>query len=132
MSEVVAAPPKGLEMFAPPRRQKPLPAVALRRPPKGGDRAEALAKLDIHTLQDLLQHYPRRHIDRSRLQTVADLKELAARGELTGEVAVHARVLEMKPPIRTRPRPPKKPITIIKARIGDETGSIDVTWFNQQ
>ena len=132
MSETVAAPPKGLEMFAPPRRQKPLPAVALRRPPKGGDRAEALAKLDIHTLQDLLQHYPRRHIDRSKLTTVAELQQGLDDGTLPTEIAVHARVINMGKPFALAKRTTKgKKRTMVKAKIGDETGSIEVTWFNQ-
>jgi ATP-dependent DNA helicase RecG len=119
-------------MFAPRRRQKPLPAAALRRPPRGGDRAEALAKLDIYSLQDLLQHYPRRHIDRSKLTTMAELQAAFDEGRVPKEVAVHARVIKMGKPFALQKRTSKgKRRTMIKARVGDETGTIEITWFNQ-
>ena len=121
--DVVAAPPKGLELFAAPRRRAPLNVQ--------GKRAGALSKMGLATVQDLLQHYPRRHVDRTNLRTVRELKEAAAAGEL-GEVQVHARVLDIKRPFTL---PSKKPggkrRTMIKGSIGDETGSIDVSWFNQ-
>ncbi|MEA2433337.1 MAG: ATP-dependent helicase RecG [Actinomycetota bacterium] len=122
MSEVVDAPPKGLELFAAPRRRKSLP-------PKRG---EALQSLGIDTVQDLLQHYPRRHVDRTQLRTVAQLKEQSAQEDL-GEVTVHAKVVQMGRPfeLRGRTKTNKKRI-MIKGKVGDETGSIDVTWFNQQ
>ena len=123
MRDVVAAPPKGLELFAAPRRRAPLNLQ--------GKRATALSKMGLSTVQDLLQHYPRRHVDRTNLRTVIQLKEAAAAGEL-GEVQVHARVLDIKRPFTL---PSKKPggkrRTMIKGAIGDETGSIDVSWFNQ-
>ncbi|HET7483538.1 MAG TPA: ATP-dependent DNA helicase RecG [Actinomycetota bacterium] len=122
MSEVVAAPPRGLELFATGRRCTPLRAAATR--------TAALEKLGIGSVQDLLQHYPRYHVDRTNLRTVAELKRAAAEAEL-GEVQVHARVKQMKRPFKTRPRT-GKPKTIIRGTIGDETGSLDVTWFNQE
>lgn len=118
--ETVAAPPRGLELFAGGRRRTPLP-----RPPKG-KKAEALGKLGIGSVQDLLQHYPRRHIDRTKLRTIAELKRLADAGELDDEVTIHARVIKINRPFRT-----KNGKRMITGRIGDETGSIGVTWFNQ-
>lgn len=124
MVEVVAAPPRGLELFAASRRAKPLRVQ--------GKKAAALGKLGIGSVQDLLQHYPRRHVDRSTLRTVAELQRAAAEGDATGEVTVHARVQRMGRPVALRPKPGvKKRRTLIKGRIGDETGSIEVTWFNQ-
>ena len=129
MSETVAAPPKGLEMFAPRRRQRALPAAALRG---GAKRAEALAKLEIRSMQDLLQHYPRRHIDRTKLTTVAELTRAAEEDALPNEVALHARVEKMGRPFELRKRTTKgKRRTMVKAQVGDETGTIEVTWFNQ-
>ena len=123
MAEVVAAPPRGLELFAASRRAK-----SLRVQPK---KAEALGKLGIGSVQELLQHYPRRHVDRSTLRTVAELSRAAAEGD-AGEVTVHVRVQKMGRPVPLRPKPNvKKRRTLIKGRIGDETGSIEVTWFNQ-
>ena len=124
VAEVVAAPPKGLELFAAPRRRTPLTVQ--------GKRATALNKMGLSTVQDLLQHYPRRHVDRTNLRTVQQLKDAAAAGELGAEVQVHARVLTINRPFRI---PSKKPgakgRTLIKGSIGDETGSIEVSWFNQ-
>jgi ATP-dependent DNA helicase RecG len=117
MAEVVAAPPRGVELFAARSRQLPLRVT--------GRRGVALAKLGIESVQDLLQHYPRYHVDRTQLRTIRDLANLANEG-FSGEVQVHATVRKIGRPITTRSRK-----VIIKARIGDETGAIDVTWFNQ-
>ena len=118
MSQTVRARPKGLELYASPRSALPLGVT--------GKRAEALEKLGIRSVQDLLQHYPRYHVDRTQLRTIADLRRLAAEGP-TGEVQVHATVKKMNRPFRTRSGK-----LMIKGQIADETGAIDVTWFNQQ
>jgi ATP-dependent DNA helicase RecG len=118
MVEVVQAPPRGLELFAPRRRQAPLRAP--------GKRAGALEKLGISSVQDLLQHYPRYHVDRTQLRTIAELRR-ALNGDDASEVQVHARVLKINRPFRTRGGK-----VLIKGRIGDETGAIEVTWFNQE
>jgi ATP-dependent DNA helicase RecG len=117
MAETVTAPPRGLELFVPSRRGRPLSVSA--------KRAEALAKLGIATVQDLLQHYPRYHVDRTQLRTIAELGRLAAEGH-KGEVQVHARVEKINRPFRT-----KTGKRMITGRIGDETGTVSVTWFNQ-
>src|ERR687894_183833 len=93
MTQTVRARPKGLELYATGRAAAPLPAT--------GKRAEALAKLGIGSVQDLLQHYPRYHVDRTELRTIADLRRLAAEGH-EGEVQVHATVKKIAPPFRTR------------------------------
>jgi ATP-dependent DNA helicase RecG len=124
MAESVMARPKGLELYAPARLQKPLAA--------GGKRGEALAKLGIASVQDLLQHYPRYHVDRRDVRTI---RELAEAGDAEGrEVQVLAKVVKMGDPF-TIPakggRSRGKGRKMIKGRIGDETGTIEVTWFNQ-
>ncbi|MGH2757259.1 MAG: ATP-dependent DNA helicase RecG [Actinomycetota bacterium] len=123
MAEVVAAPPRGLELFAIGKRRK-----ALRY---SGKRADALGKLGVSSVQDLLQHYPRRHVDRSSLRTIAELRAAAADG-FEGEVTVHAQISSINKPfaIRTKGNS-KKRRTMIKGVIGDETGKVNVTWFNQ-
>src|SRR5918996_4528258 len=118
MPETVAAPPRGLDLFAAPARRKALRVV-------GSRRQQGLRKLGIGTIQDLLQHYPRYHVDRTQLRTIAELKRLATDGE-AGDVTVHAEVLRIERPFRTRTGK-----RMIKGRVGDETGSIEVTWFNQ-
>ena len=118
MTDSVTAPPRGLELYAPRRRQIPLRIT--------GKRATALAKLGIESVQDLLQHYPRLHVDRSTLRTIRDLGRLAA-GGFAGEVQVHARVVNVDRPFRTR-----NGKLMVKGKIADETGAIAVTWFNQE
>ena len=117
MAEVVQAPPKGLELFASRRRQKSLEFT--------GKRSKGLEKLKIETVQDLLQHYPRRHVDRTQLRTIKELATMSADQLGPGEVQVLARVDQIARPFRTRTG--KK---LIKGRIRDDTGMIAVTWFN--
>ncbi|MBA3430568.1 MAG: ATP-dependent DNA helicase RecG [Actinobacteria bacterium] len=114
-TDSVVAPQHGLELWATPAGRVPLRA--------SGRAARGFAKLGIESVQDLLQHYPRYHVDRTRLKTVG---ELGAGPRSGGEVQVHARVLKVARPFKTRSGK-----RMIKARIGDETGSIEVTWFNQ-
>ena len=127
MADVVQAPPKGLELFARPQRRTPLRLPAAR--------ARAVAKLQIESVQDLLQHYPRYHVDRTQLRTVSELRKLVSEGA-SGEIQVYATVLSIQRPVRLPPKGGRggrgKERVLIKGRIGDETGSIDVTWFNQQ
>jgi ATP-dependent DNA helicase RecG len=118
MQDVVAAPPRGLELFASGARRKPLDA-----PPR---EKRALAKLGIETVQDLLQHYPRGHFDRREVSTIAEITKLARDG-FKGDVSVHARVDRMNRPFKTRTGK-----LMIQARVQDETGQIGVTWFNQK
>jgi len=108
----------GLDLFAPPSRRKSLGAR--------GARADALERLGISSVQDLLQHYPRYHVDRTQLKTVSELGALAARGH-EGEVQVHARVVKIDKPFRTR-----SGRFLIKGVIADETGKVAVSWFNQK
>ena len=123
--ETVAAQPKGLELFAPSTKATPL---SLR-----GKRADALAKLGVETVQDLLQHYPRYHVDRTQLRTVRELRSYLMEQGRGVEVQVHARVAKMNKPAPLRKRTKSgKPMLMIKGVIEDETGSIQVTWFNQQ
>jgi len=118
MSEVVTGQQRGLELFGARTRIRPLGVT--------GKRAEALAKLGIASVQELLQHYPRYHVDRTQLRTIDELKRLAASQDL-GEVQIHARVKKLNRPFKT-----KTGKLMITGSIGDETGSISVTWFNQQ
>ena len=118
MSETVAAQQRGLELFGTKSRLRPLRFT--------GKKADALEKLGIGSVQDLLQHYPRYHVDRTNLRTVEEMKRLASESDL-GEVQVHARVKKLNRPFKT-----KSGKLMITGSIGDETGSISVTWFNQQ
>jgi len=84
----------------------------------GEKRTKALSSQGIETVLDLLQHYPRRYIDRTRQ---AHIEDLAVDEEATvvGEVRrVSSR--------RTRNRR-----TLTTVEFGDGTGRLSLTFFNQ-
>ena len=83
----------------------------------GPARAKLLAKLNIATKYDLLTHYPRAYENHSSLTKISELIE--------GETAlVVGRVYEVN---SRRARN----LTIINATLEDETGELQLTWFNQ-
>lgn len=117
MSEVVARRRQGLELFASGSRRRALNIT--------GKRAAGLEKLGIETVQDLLQHYPRRHTDRTQLRTIREIfRDLP--DERT-EVTVHARVKRLYKPARSKDGKRR----LLRGTLGDETGSLNVMWFNQ-
>lgn len=84
----------------------------------GPKRAEVLQKeFDIHTFQDLLYYYPYRHIDKTRVYHVSDIVEdgsyIQLRGRVTG-----AQIVGQQRAKR------------LTAQFVDETGSLDLVWFN--
>jgi ATP-dependent DNA helicase RecG len=99
----------------------------------GPRRAEALEKIGIKTVYDLLFHVPRRYLDRSMVVSISDLRKLA-RG-LNPPRSAHAPELNVS-----------RDYTVVgevrsfqvigyrsKARfvlvLGDETGSMQCVWF---
>lgn len=84
----------------------------------GEKRAARLHKLGIDTIEDLLTYPPRRIEDRSHFASIGTLR----RGQ---EVAVRAEILAVDQ-IRTSER-----TTLVKAALGDGTGFLYATWFNQ-
>ena len=85
----------------------------------GEKRAEALAKLGIRTLRDLVSYFPRTYEDRSQTVPIA----LAAPD---APVCIHA--LVATEPTLTRIR---RGMELVRFRIVDDSGSADVTYFNQ-
>jgi ATP-dependent DNA helicase RecG len=84
----------------------------------GPKSAQAAAEAGIRTVWDLLLRVPRRHRD---LQ-VRQLAEVAP-GE---RATVHVEVLGAKPrPFR------KRRLTIVGVKVGDGSGTVRATWFNQ-
>lgn len=81
-------------------------------------RVDALARLGVHTVGDLLHHYPFRYLD---LSATADLRTVAVGSDAT----VVGRVHEIKV---KRPRPR---LTITEVAIVDGTGALIGVWFNQ-
>ena len=84
-----------------------------------GDRsAEALARMGVRTVLDLLTWYPRRYIDRTNQASLAELKV----GE---EATVVVRVT------RTTSTRTRNGRTMVKVRVTDGSGDAEVTFFNQ-
>ena len=81
-------------------------------------RAKALAGLGVHTVRDLLTHFPRRYIDLSRTETVAS----AAIGS---SCTIEGRVHEVK---LKRPKPK---LSLTEVTLVDDTGVLIVTAFRQ-
>jgi ATP-dependent DNA helicase RecG len=99
----------------PPGLHAPLTTI----PGIGPKSAKNLERLGLHTLGDLLWYMPRRYVDYSQLKTINRLWY----GE---EVTVLATVEEIK----VRPTRGGQ-MKLVEAIVGDGTGSLRVTWFNQ-
>jgi ATP-dependent DNA helicase RecG len=84
----------------------------------GPKRAEALASLEVHNVLDLLTHYPRRYLDRTNEATVSQLVEGEEASVLVTVQAVDSR--------RVRGNR-----TMVVATVGDGTGTLRLTFFNQ-
>ncbi|HRT30882.1 MAG TPA: ATP-dependent DNA helicase RecG [Anaerolineae bacterium] len=89
-----------------------LPGVAQKR-------AAYLEKLGVRTIADLLHYYPRRYEDYSQLKTIDHLEY----GEL---VTVIATVWE------AGGREVRPGLYLFRAIVGDGTGTLEVTWFNNR
>ena len=85
----------------------------------GEQRAKALEKLSIRTLGDLISYFPRAYDDRRTRKKIRDLEE--------GESAC-VEAMVAAPPTLSRIRRGQE---LVKLRAVDETGALDVTFFNQ-
>ena len=83
-----------------------------------GRRGEKLRSVGIGTVADLLQHVPRRYIDRSRTEPIATVP-------FDREVTIIGTVQ------RVSTRRPRRTLTITEAVVSDASASIKVVWFNQ-
>jgi ATP-dependent DNA helicase RecG len=85
-----------------------------------GDKLRAgLEEMGIETVLDLLEHYPRRYVDRTERAEIHEL-EIGQEATVDAEVkSIHAR--------RTRDR--KR--TIVNATVYDGTGLLEIVFFNQ-
>jgi ATP-dependent DNA helicase RecG len=72
----------------------------------------------IETVRDLLHHYPRRYIDRSRVHTIGTLG-------IGGYATVIARVHKVSK------RQTRRHQTMVTVTVGDGSGYLDLTFFNQ-
>ena len=85
----------------------------------GEKRETALASADIRTVLDLVQHYPRRHLDRTREARIADLHK-GDEATVFGEVRSSS----------TRPLRGRR--TLTEVVIGDGGHRLTLTFFNQR
>ena len=86
----------------------------------GETRAKALAKLGITTLQELIGYFPRRYEDRTMTRPIREL----AVGE-----TVCVRAMLANDPTASRISGGR---TVVKARAVDESGALELTFFNQE
>ena len=85
---------------------------------KGEEAHMVLAGMGIHTVGDLIRHYPRRYIDRSAVERIGDLR-------IGQQATVIARVH------KTAKRLTRRRQTMVTVTITDGTGFLDMTFFNQ-
>ena len=78
---------------------------------------KGLAKLDIFTVQDLIEHYPRNYDVYGEIKPIESLQE-----EETAVIEASVVALPQRKKVRN--------LTIVQCRVGDATGSILLTWFN--
>lgn len=100
-----------------------LAAPLLRLPGVGEKRAEQLARLGLHTVSDLLFHFPRAYENRGDVVSLAATQEPARAG------ARQAVILT----VSTAPRRSrlKNRMTLLKFRAFDDSGTCEVAFFNQ-
>lgn len=85
----------------------------------GEKKEKSLATADIHTVLDLIQHYPRRHLDRTREAKIADLQK-GDEATVFGEVR------------SSNTRPLRGRRTLTEVVIGDGGHQLTLTFFNQR
>lgn len=85
----------------------------------GEARAKSLAKLGITDLRSLLSYFPRAYDDRRAYKKIADL--------VPGENACVCAVIAGEPKLSRI----RKGLDLIKLRAVDETGALELTYFNQ-
>ncbi len=86
----------------------------------GTARAELLNKIGIFTLGDAIRYFPRGHEDRGKEKNIAELVD----GE---EALISAFAVTRITEFKVNPR-----LTLCKLTVRDETGSCQITWYNQK
>ena len=84
----------------------------------GTVRAALLNKLNIYTVRDLLEHFPRTYNDRSQITCISDLTP----GTLN---TIRATITSMPEAVFSNAR------CIVRLKLNDETGTLLIVWFNQ-
>ena len=84
----------------------------------GPKKAKLFEKLHIRTLRDALETYPRDYEDRTRITRIADI-DAEDKYAIRAVVGTEPRVSRIR-----------KGLTLVKCMIFDESGSLNVTYFN--
>jgi len=105
-SEILDIDPKLAKRRAGSRAKEPLEAH------------QVLDRMGVETVGDLLHHYPRRYIDRSRVQTIRDLR-----------AGAYATVIATVSKVFRRPTRRGQPMVIVP--LSDAPARLDLTFFNQ-
>lgn len=84
----------------------------------GDERTKKLNMLGIYTLKDLIEYFPRDYEDRSKIKKIKDIS-IDELNTIKGYISFKPEVMKIKD------------ISLTKAKIKDETGEIEVVWFNQ-
>ena len=84
----------------------------------GPKKSQALARLGIVLVYDLLTYYPRRYEDQSNLRTIAE--------SVPGEEGTVSGVI-----ISVTESCPRRGLKILKALVSDGSAYIQLSWFNQ-
>ena len=92
----------------------------------GEARAEALGRMGISTLGDLIRCYPRAYQNRGETLTVREIREQLAKGG--GGIYSSLLTVASDPTVRMI----RRGMVLLKFRAFDETGSVEITYFNQQ
>jgi len=94
----------------------------------GAKRAIALRAAGLNTIYDLISYFPRDYDDRSQIKTVAELVPGAVntiRGSISGEPE------NINPSGKRSFAKGSRSLTLTKALLKDNTGSLEIVWFNQ-
>ncbi len=86
----------------------------------GPSKAKQFAALNIHTLRDLICHFPRSYEDRTRLVTISQLQP---------DQPACFKAMVMNHPTTAHIR---KGLDITKVQVADHTARLNVTFFNQK
>lgn len=84
----------------------------------GPQKAALLAKLNITTIGELLEHYPRRYEDRTQFRQIFEVMD----GQVETFCGIVTAVNEVKP---------RRGLIITKVRVQDHSGEAELVWFNQ-
>jgi len=85
----------------------------------GAVRAAAYSKIGIRTVGELLEHYPRGYENRGDVRLLSDTSE-DSKASVLLTVATQPRIARLK-----------KRMSLLKFRAYDESGSCEITYFNQ-